>query len=288
MHQNRVLDLNSRAADANGEPDVQQLVHAVYLALDLFTSSAADLASWAMDLRPGARLDGALPAWLSLGNQRLLTTALDDAGMLDARGRVSESGLLRFQRVVGLLPYMKAEELARVPAPKSRVFLTVPPEVQLPDGARHLQRSLSVWISEALLSAQDSLLLASPYWSRGGIDFLLRSLSRAVELRLVVTLAGARKEDEASYNCMMSLAGTLKEMGTTVKAFSFSPPRPNCLFHAKIAAGRVGYLGSANLTTSGLGEHVEVGMPLSEADVGQIRWLIGVLVAANLLVSEPV
>jgi hypothetical protein len=50
---------------------------------------------------------------------------------------------------------------------------------------------------------------------------------------------------------------------------------------------RVGYLGSANLTSSGLGEHVEVGIPLTEADVEKIWWLIDVLKTAGVLVPEP-
>jgi phosphatidylserine/phosphatidylglycerophosphate/cardiolipin synthase-like enzyme len=61
------------------------------------------------------------------------------------------------------------------------------------------------------------------------------------------------------------------------------PPRPHSLFHAKIVAGRFGYLGSANLTARGLGEHVEVGVPLTQPDVERVWWLTSIIEQAGLL-----
>ncbi len=59
----------------------------------------------------------------------------------------------------------------------------------------------------------------------------------------------------------MSLARTLANEGTDVSAYAYVPPKPNSLFHAKVVVGRVGFLGSANLTASGLGEPAETRIP---------------------------
>jgi hypothetical protein len=69
--------------------------------------------------------------------------------------------------------------------------------------------------------------------------------------------------------------------------FVAPPERPKCLFHAKLVCGARGYLGSGNLTDSGLGEHVEAGVPLGEVDIERVWWLIDVLKRAGCFVSSP-
>lgn len=123
-------------------------------------------------------------------------------------------------------------------------------------------------------------------WSAAGNEQLLPSLERALELELPITLAGARAEDGDHHEAMIAFACTLDAAGADVRALTFVPPRAHSLFHAKIVAGRVGYLGSANLTARGLGQHVEVGIPLAESDVERVWWLVGVLEEAALLVPN--
>jgi hypothetical protein len=52
---------------------------------------------------------------------------------------------------------------------------------------------------------------------------------------------------------MCALGRELIAAGVEANVYTYLPPKENSLFHAKIVAGRTGYLGSANLTASGLG-----------------------------------
>lgn len=263
--------------------EAQRIVGAVYGTLGLFSSSESDLLTWSKQLRDDLPADELLPPFFSIDSQGVLARHLSDAGVVNAAGEVDPYALRGFQRLIELLPHFHAEEAARVPSPRPQVVLTVPREVELPAEARYLQRSLAARVSDALISATRRVLLASPYWSEPGNAILLPSLQRATSLRLPVTLAGARRQDGDHHAAMGSLGRTLAAAGCEVETLTFVPPKPNSLFHAKIVAGQVGYLGSANLTASGLGEHVEVGVPLQEPDVERVWWLIDVLRNAALL-----
>lgn len=263
--------------------EAERLVRAVYGALDLFSGSEADLLSWSKRLRDDQPADELLPPFFSIDSQATLARHITEAGIVDADGEIDPYALRGFQRVIELLPHFRAAAAARTPAPRPQVVLTVPKEVTLPEEARHLQRSLAGRIADALISADRRVLLASPYWSEQGSEILLPALAKAIELDLPITLAGARAEDATHYAAMIALARTLTAQGADASIYAYVPPKPNSLFHAKVVAGRVGYLGSANLTAGGLGEHVELGMPLEEVDVERVWWLIDVLIRAGVL-----
>jgi PLD-like domain len=269
--------------DDSGE--AQRIVGAVYGVLDLFSSSESDLLAWSKELRADEPADDLLPGFFSIDSQAALTRHLATAGVVNDAGEVDPYALRGFQRVIELLPHFRAEEAAHVPSPGPQVVLTVPREVELPAEARHLQRSLAARVSDALISATRRVLLASPYWSEPGNEILLPLLTAATTLGLPITLAGARREDVEHHAAMLALGEALADAGCQLETLTFVPPKPNSLFHAKIVAGQLGYLGSANLTASGLGEHVEVGVPLSEPDVERVWWLIDVLKKSELLVA---
>lgn len=266
--------------------EAERLVRAVYGALDLFSGSEPDLLNWSKRLRDDRPADELLPPFFSIDSRAALARHLTEAGVLDGAGEIDRYALRGFQRVIELLPHFRAAEAARTPTPRPQVVLTVPKEVTLPDEARHLQKSLAGRVADALISANRRVLLASPYWSEQGNEILLPALAKAVARTLPITLAGARQEDTMHYAAMMLLARTLDAQGADVNAYAYVPPKKNSLFHAKVVAGRVGYLGSANLTASGLGEHVELGMPLAEVDVERVWWLIDVLLRAGVLARE--
>lgn len=265
--------------------EAHRLVDAVYGALDLFAGSEPDMMAWSKHLHPDRPADDLLPIFFSIDSQAMLARHLAEAGVISDTGEVDPYALRGFQRVVELLPHVRAAEAARVPAPRPQVVLTVPKEVTLPAEARHLQKSLAGRVADALISANRRVLLASPYWSEPGNEILFPSLAKATALHLPVTLAGAREEDGAYYAAMLSLGRRLVREGVDVTAYAYAPPKKSSLFHAKVVAGRVGYLGSANLTASGLGEHVELGMPLTETDVERVWWLIDVLTSAGVLLA---
>lgn len=270
--------------------EAQRLVRCAYGALDLFGGRTDALLSWSQGLG-GEQCAGTLPpSWWAGATADALLASLGDAGVAIRDGNVDRYRLAQFQQVVELLPHFQAEERARRPAPRPRVVFTVPPGVALPERARDLaHRGLAARILGALASADERTLLASPFWSDAGAEVLWDGLARSVELALPITLAGARQDaDRDDLSAMRRLARRLSAAGAReVTALRYVPPKPFSQFHGKLVCGRVGYLGSANLTGSGLGEHVEAGMPLAEVDVQQVWTLLGVVREAGVLVEEP-
>lgn len=270
--------------------EAQRLVRCAYGSLDLFGGRAAELLAWSQGLAADRPAEQLPPDWWADGTADALRVYLADAGVTGADGTVDPFRLAQFQQVIELLPHFQAEELDRRPAPKPRVVFTVPPGVRLPERARDFaRRGLAARILGALASADERTLLASPFWSDAGGENLWDGLARSVELGLPITLAGARSDpDRDDLAAMLRLAYRLRTAGAReVTALRYVPPKPYSLFHGKLVCGRVGYLGSANLTGSGLGEHVEAGIPLEEVDVGQVWWLLEVLRDGDLLVEEP-
>jgi phosphatidylserine/phosphatidylglycerophosphate/cardiolipin synthase-like enzyme len=272
---------------AGGE--AERLVTCAYGALDLFAGRPADLLAWAQGLTSERSAADLAPEWWADATRAALLEHLHSAGVTGEDGGVDPYRLALFQQVVELLPHFQAAERARVPAPKPRVVFTVPPGVALPERARDFQRrSLAARVLTALSSADERTLLASPFWSDAGAENLWDGLERSVELGLPITLMGARQDPErGDLDAMLRLARRLKDAGAKVTALRYRPPPglTYSLCHSKVVCGRKGYLGSANLTDSGLGVHVEAGLPLDEVDVGQVWWLVDVLRDTGLL--EP-
>lgn len=266
--------------------EAQCLVRCAYGTLDLFGGRIAQMLTWSHTLSSEQTADVLAPEWWAGSTADALVAYLADAGVVTGDGAVDPYRLAQFQQVIELLPHFQVEEVDRRPAPKPNVVFTVPPGVALPDRARDLQRrGLAARILEALASADERTLLASPYWSDAGVENLWDGLGRSVELGLAVTLAGARRDpDRNDLAAMLRLAARLRDAGAQqVTALQYLPPTDHSLFHGKLVCGRIGYLGSANLTGAGLGEHVEVGIPLDEVDVGRAWWLLDVLRDAGLL-----
>jgi hypothetical protein len=132
----------------------------------------------------------------------------------------------------------------------------------------------------------DRILVAAPYWSRPGTAQLFGPLTFAIAQGVPITLAGARRIDVPHHVAMTGFAGKLRDAGARVHVLAFNPPREKSLFHAKIVAGKRGYLGTGNLSIGGFEDNVEVGLPLDETDIERVWWIVESLVEAELLVAE--
>lgn len=276
---------------AVGGGEAQRLVRCAYGALDLFGGRRDELLGWAGGLTAAKPAGELAPAWWAKPTAAALADYLTDANIADTAGTVDPYRLAQFQQVVELLPHFRDAEVARRPAPKPKVVFTLPPGATLPDRARDLsRRTLAVRILTALGSSDDRTLLASPFWSDAGAENLWDGLLRSVELDLPIVLAGAKADPQRDdLPAMLRLAARLRAEGAgEVSALRYAPPPHKGwgLFHGKLVCGQIGYLGSANLTASGLGEHVEAGISLDPVDVEQVWWLVDVLREAGLLVSE--
>lgn len=280
--------MSTTAAVAVGG-EAQRLVRCAYGALDLFGGRTDALQSWSQGLSGKQSAATLPPGWCAEATADALCASLDDAGVTTTDGSVDRYRLAQFQQVVELLPHFQAQELERQPAPRPRVVFSIPPGVTLSEQARDLAHcGLAARIVDALASANERTLLASPFWSDAGADTLWDGLARSVELALPITLAGAREDLERDdLPAMLRLAQRLRTAGARqVTALRYVPPTRFSLFHGKLVCGRVGYLGSANLTGAGLGEHVEAGVPLAEVDVRRVWALLNAVREAGMLIAE--
>lgn len=244
-----------------GEPD----------ALDWTTRADGDAAS-------------TLPPNLSPDNRALLLEELEDAGAT-RDGQINQFRTAEIARVLQLAPLMRAAEDARRPAPSSRLVHTMPQEAVLPPELRYTKRSLAMLVADTLRSPGDRVLLAAPYWSGLATAQLFSPLSYAIEHEVPITLAGARRVDIPHHSAMTSFARDLHAAGARVDVLEFKPSLEKSLFHAKIVAGKRGYLGTGNLSIGGFEDNVEVGLPLDETDVDRVWWLIDWLVETDLLAT---
>jgi hypothetical protein len=277
-------------SDSSRSPEAARLVRCAYRVLDLFAGRRDDLLAWSRTLGADRSVEALTPSGWAPATAATLRAELSAAAVADPRGRLDPLRLAQLQSVVELLPHLQDAEQRRRPDPKPRVVFTLPPGVVLPERAGELaRRTLAVRILDALGSATERVLLASPFWSEAGADALWPGLERALALDIPITLAGARDDpSRGDLEAMLALAKRLHDAGgSEVRALRYQSPHPYSLFHGKLVCGRRGYLGSANLTASGLGEHLEAGIPLDQVDVGQVWWLLGVLIDAGLLVEHP-
>jgi hypothetical protein len=259
-----------------------QLVQAAYTLAELLGGEDDGL-DWIHNAEGAARRS--LPESLTPDNRALIVEVLERAGAT-RNGELDHSRLDEVATVLRLAPFMRSAEDARRPAPTSRLVCTIPPEAVLPPEMRYIQRSLAILVADSLRAPGERMLLAAPYWSGAGTRQLLEPIKFAAEHRVPITLAGARRVDVAHHAAMITFARELRSVGARVEVLTFDPPREKSLFHAKIVAGKRGYLGTGNLSIGGFEDNVEVGLPLDETDVERIWWLIDQLVEGELLVQE--
>jgi hypothetical protein len=256
------------------------IVRAAYTLAELL-GGEPDALAWAQTAEGDTALT--LPPNLSPDNRALLLEELEDAGAT-RNGQVDRFRTAEIARVLQLAPLIRAAEDARRPARSSRLVCTMPREAGLPAQMRHIQRSLAILVADTLRAPGDHVLLAAPYWSGPGTEQLLGPLTNAIAHDVPITLAGARQVDTTHYAEMIRFACNLRAAGARVEVLKFNPPRDKSLFHAKIVAGKRGYLGTGNLSIGGFEDNVEVGLPLGETDVERVWWLIKQLADAKMLV----
>lgn len=264
-----------------------KLVDLAYFLIELL-GGETDARRWLRGLPDGVWVKEALPAFLSDDNRALLERRLDEASIA-AGGQVDSYRVAELDRVLELVPLIRAAEVRGQPAPRPSLVCTLPPEVALflPNARRNFGRSLGNLVLDALRSATDGpVLIASPYWSAPGCERLRPALQRALDRRLPVTLAGARREDQGHHEAMVAFGERLGADGLDVRVLRFIPPKSTSLFHAKMVCGETGYLGSGNITAAGLESHVEVGMPLTPLDVAQAWWILDELERVEFLAVE--
>lgn len=206
-------------------------------------------------------------------------------------------GVIDQEAVTGLLAkldlasQLEATIVARAPAPRSSLVVTATgsPELQ------HLQQALAFiplfqLVEDVVRSTAGCCWLGAPYWNAAAIERLRPALyGLARRGGRVEFVCQAASDTEADPLTVLARAATdVIGEGGRARLWVFSARSPSgrpLLLHAKFALAdhTLGYLGSANMTRQGFGNHLEVGTRLPEAETSHLVAFLEGLCESDLL-----
>lgn len=182
--------------------------------------------------------------------------------------------------------------VARTPPPASRLVVTAAGSDEL----RQVQSELRLvplfqLVEDVIRSTDHHCWLGAPYWNADALDQLGGALGGLARRggRVTFVCQGGPPTGQADPLPVLRRAVTdiVGEGGqATVLAFETQTSAGrNVLLHAKfaLADSRVGYLGSANMTGQGFGDHLEVGVRLPATEAAHLTTLLEHLVDVDLL-----
>jgi hypothetical protein len=219
-----------------------------------------------------------------------ISALLGDLGV--AIGPVDEGAVTDLVAKLALASQLQATIVARAPAPRSSLVVTATGSPAL----QHLQRALAFiplfqLVEDVVRSAMITCWLGAPYWNADAIERLRPALygfaHRGGGVEFVCQgSAEAGEADPLPVLCRAASDVVGEGGGARVWAFSAQSAsgRP-LLLHAKFALAdrTLGYLGSANMTRQGFGDHLEIGTRLPEVEADHLVNFLEGLCGGDLL-----
>lgn len=187
---------------------------------------------------------------------------------------------------------MRATLVARAPVPRSAIVVTATgsPELQ------HLQQSLGFiplfqLVEDVVRSATATCWLGAPYWNVDALDQLRPALAGFARRGGHVEFVCQDGHAVGEFNPVSVLQRAAVEVAceggsARVLAFSARTASGRALsLHAKFALAdrNLGYLGSANMTRQGFGDHFEIGTRVSDVEAAHLVTLLERLRSEGLL-----
>ena len=200
-------------------------------------------------------------------------------GLKSSTGGYSPDQVARLQFILDVLKEMPAAPHPRLVVEEPLVF-TLPGEAAQSLEAR---QRLDLLVQEVITSAEDSLIIGGPFWNDRGIELLLPALEPALSIRHVSVVVVAHRPNAGYAATVEKLVERLRVHGAAGLSWYSGPG--GSLMHAKfcVADGKTGYFGTANLTSYGLEEHVEVGVRLTGRQCGELVSMLETLRKLELL-----
>lgn len=203
------------------------------------------------------------------------------AGLLDSEGHPQH---VRLAELILVLDILDA-----VPAPTSVPQLPEPLVFTVPQAAAELiqpAQRLDLLINDVIARAEKFLHIGGPFWNEGGWDLLRPVVLPALEHRKVTATFYLHRHETGDLGTVTSMLAEARAHGD-VRALWWTGKKPS-LMHAKFVIADLGrgYFGSANLTSLGLEEHLEVGVALKPAQSKAMLELLNALEASALFSNE--
>lgn len=228
-----------------------------------------------------------MQAFADLGLHGDPATVLRDkakrCGVLKAQGVVDR---VRLAELVVLLDALTALPAARTPPHHVHpLVFTVP---RAAEGLVSVQQRLDVLVNDVIARADSTLHIGGPFWNEGGWELLRSVVLPALEYRKVRATFYLHPHESGRTDVLAAMLDEARSHGD-VRELWWAGSVPS-LMHAKfiVADATTGYFGSANLTSLGLGLHLEMGVALARPQAESLLNLLTALEAAKLFTEAPV
>jgi phosphatidylserine/phosphatidylglycerophosphate/cardiolipin synthase-like enzyme len=240
--------------------------------------TSEDTVSWIDDLRVNG-----LAAFGRLGARGDRVLVLQDEARRLGVLTESRANGVRLAQLVLVLDLLEAVPPGHVvPTPTAPLVFTVPSAVH--DMIAPARR-LDLLVEDVIARAEHTLHIGGPFWNEGGWDTMRRVVLPALEHRGVQVTYYLHPHESGKLTAVSHMLDESASHGST-QALWWNGGYPS-LMHAKfvVADRGPGYFGSANLTSLGLGEHLEMGVALVPEQSSSLVDLLEALQAAGLFTS---
>lgn len=170
------------------------------------------------------------------------------------------------------------------PEPPKQLVYTVPPEAR---GLVEPRQRLDLLVERIVRMATANLHIGGPFWNDPGFERLLRVLQPAVSERGVRCSFYVHSwPDRDRQEFLRDRIAQVGDMGHVTTWWYRGPA--DSLMHAKFVVrdDSMGYLGTANLTSYGMEQHIEMGLELGQEQVADLLRFLQGLLDSNLFTQD--
>lgn len=226
--------------------------------------------------------------------RRTVRAILESLGVGDREGALLRPGASAVADSLEIALDLRSELTARQIPPTSQLVVTATTAPEL--GA--LRRALNLpplfqLVEDVIRASEQRCVLGAPYWNAAALDRLKPSLYGFAHRRGEIHFVCQGADPDEPFNptgllrrCCTDL---MAEGSPSAEVWAFEvrdDSGDRALIHAKfaLADGRLGYLGSANMTGQGFAEHFEIGVRLAPAEATDLTFLLDRLKTGRFLV----
>lgn len=250
--------------------------------LQQMAGGAREAMSWAEAI--GSQGRTCLPSLGVRGDPALVLTAkAQEIGLVRSDGAGDR---VRAAELVILLDMLDgATRPASAAMPNRELVFTVPRSVEKLVQPR---QRLDLLINDVIARADHTLHIGGPFWNTRGWGMLKPVVLPAIHIRGVHVTFYLHRSESGHLDVIEEMLHEAREHGPiSTRWWNANVPS---MMHAKfiVADSVTGYFGTANLTSLGLSEHLEVGVALAPSQAASLLDLLQHLERAGLFDAGPV